>query len=66
MSWSPVLVFEVGWMHNPVDHETFSVACHLGLHVGFSSFRLSLSFRPSIDLQCILPLMHDMKTLVLA
>jgi hypothetical protein len=42
VSWSPGLVldppFRGGFDANLVDHETSSIACHVGLHVGFSDF----------------------------
>lgn len=41
MSWSPGLVLDPplqgGLDANPVEHETLSIACHLGLHVGIHS-----------------------------
>jgi hypothetical protein len=40
-------LFDVGLMQNPVDHETVSIACHVGLHVGFSTIQTPFVQRPS-------------------
>ena len=34
-------LFDVGLTQNPVDHESVSIACHVGLHVGFPIIQTS-------------------------
>ena len=46
-SWSPGFALGIpprsGFKNNPSDHETWSIQCHVGIHVDFSSILRSLT-----------------------